>query len=913
MNRKSSNIRPVLYPRPRNEDDDYGGNVYLSSRGGFGQYLRRSSTFPDYNIKLTLDETTRIILELLKVLTIGGLVHVVQEPRNESDVPGYQLPASAMMWKVSDGTKAYHDEIRVPFLPETGGKTNTFFSNFYKNVALQLKGIEAREHTAQVDPEIRQKREKLFGEAKLPIMFCSPTMELGVDIKELNVVNLRNVPPTPANYAQRSGRAGRSGQPALVFTYCSTGSSHDQHFFKRQTKMVAGFVSPPRIDLSNEDLVRSHIHSIWLTESNASLGKSLTEVLDVMGEHPTLSLLDYIKDALINSDIKIKAKVRANNVVDSIKAQILNTDWYNEEWLDNVFNYIHKSFDECCNRWRGLYKSALVQAESQDSIIRDATKSVEERRQAEKLRKEAESQLSILTDVKNVAQSDFYSYRYFASEGFLPGYNFPRLPLSAYIPARRIKDKDEYLSRPRFLAISEFGPRSVVYHEGSRYIIHKVILPIKEDEQSELATKTIKRCSHCGYIHPISESNNYDVCELCHTPLDIVSLKQLFRMQNVVTKRKDRINSDEEERQRFGYDLISGIRFAERDNQPRYKTAVIKEDSKEIATLSYGSSASIWRINLGWKRRKDDSPLGFILDLERGYWAKNQMNAEDEDDPTSGKTERVIPYVEDMKNCLLFEPKNKLDQTQFLSLQYALKNALQSKFELEDSELAAELLPDAENPISILFYESAEGGAGILRQIIEEPENLNQVAKSALEICHFDGETGEDLKRAPHSTEDCTKACYDCLLNYSNQIFHKQIDRNSILEYLMILKNSTLEASSVEINIDDQLNELINKCDSELEKSWLQTLSSNKLRLPNYAQKRIENCSAKPDFLYVNNDLSVAIYIDGPPHDFPDRRLRDKIAEDCLTNAGYKVLRFNHSDNWVEILKKYPSIFGKFE
>ena len=52
--------------------------------------------------------------------------------------------------------------------------------------------------------------------------------------------------------------------------------------------------------------------------------------------------------------------------------------------------------------------------------------------------------------------------------------------------------------------------------------------------------------------------------------------------------------------------------------------------------MTYGSAATIWRINKGWRRRKEQEVLGFVLDIERGYWQKNDQELEaDADDPMS--------------------------------------------------------------------------------------------------------------------------------------------------------------------------------------------------------------------------------------------------------------------------------------
>lgn len=903
---------------PRSErPGDYGGWTRLSARSGFGQYLRRRGTFPSLTRTLTLNETSEIIRDLLEALRVAGLVVRVREPEDQDDVPGYQVSASALRWIAGDGTNALHDPIRVPKVPEAGRKPNSFFLEFYRTAAADGQGVEAREHTAQVPYDARIEREKRFRTASLPVLFCSPTMELGVDIASLNVVNMRNVPPTPANYAQRSGRAGRSGQPALVITYCSTGSPHDQYFYRRPQLMVSGQVAPPRLDLANEDLVRAHVHAVWLAETGMSLGRSLKEMLDVSGEPPSLKLLDSKNADIEDQNARVRANERARRLLSSIEGDLRTAPWWSPTWLDDVFQTVGRSLDAACDRWRSLYRAALAQYLLQSRVIADASRSPQDKNEAKKLRREAESQLELLTAASAAAsQSDFYTYRYFASEGFLPGYSFPRLPISAFVPGRRLATgTDEFLSRPRFLAVSEFGPGNFVYHEGSRYVINRVILPVSEVTDpangKTINTTAAKICVRCAYVHPVTQGDGLDLCEQCGAALPPV-MRQLFRMQNVTTRRRDRINSDEEERQRKGYELQTAVRFADVRGHSAVQTAIVEDPKGPLAKIAYGHASTIWRINRGWKRRKRDSEVGFVLDVERGYWERDRQADPDDGngDPIGPLTRRVVPFVEDHKNALLIEPSAELGPIVMASLQAALKHAIQVSYQLEDAELAAEPLPNINERHALLLYEAAEGGAGVLRRLVEDPVALPEVARSALELCHFDPDTGADRGGAPGAKERCEAACYDCIMSYSNQPDHELLDRSAIRDVLLALRSARVEPSPAGTSRDEHLERLMRQAGSDLERRWLRFLSVRGYRLPTDAGKLFEAAGTRPDFYYEGDML--AVYVDGPPHRFPDRVARDQAQQERLEQLGYLVVRFQDDSEaaWDPIIHRYPSVFG---
>lgn len=901
----------VAYPRPKAKNERSTG-LFISSFGGYGRYVKRAlEKYAPAGHKLGRADIDEIIHFLLRSLKRYGIVEQVRSGDDGSN-PGYQINADALRWLPGSGEVRPIDRTRLIEAGETLPEVNQYFVECYRHFVDLKCVLEAREHTAQVDSSDREDREKRFRSGDLPLLFCSPTMELGVDIAQLNLVNLRNVPPTPANYAQRSGRAGRGGQQALVFTYCAGRSPHDQYYFHQPTKMVAGVVAAPRIDIRNRDLIRSHVHAVWMEVAKPDLGKTLKQVLELTpleGNLPLAVKPEMVRE-LQSPAHRVAAFQKASVLIQSIAGELDSAAWFHGNWLRETLEQVERSFQDSCERWRSLYRAAIRQQDLHNRIILDTSRPESERDHSRRLRAQAESQIRLLTEAEGIYEGDFYSYRYFAAEGFLPGYNFPRLPLSAYIPGRgRRRGHDEFVSRPRFLAISEFGPRALIYHEGARYRVYKANLDFGSGDVEaahELPTSTMKRCAACGYAHLEGEVNlnsNCDRCGSAFTTDSHVFIPSLVHLQNVSLKLAQRITCDEEERQRYGYKLVTAYRFPEVGGKQDRKDAEVFCGGLRALEMSYGDAANLYRINLGWANARNQPP-GFNLDLERGYWAKNQTDDTDREDAAStARIQRVVPFVRDSKNALVMRFDPPRTGPEMAALQAAFKEAIQKHYQIEPRELSCEPMPSHMDRKEILFYESSEGGAGVLRQIVEDPGALPALARCALEICHFDPDTLEDLGAAK-----CGKACYECLLDYGNQPDHRELDRNLIRDLLAELSRSECKPAGGAGSRAERLLALRKRCDSGLEKRWLDMVDRLMLRLPSDAQYPIPGYYTKPDFFY--GEHNAAIYIDGPPHDQPNTLREDDGITEALISMGYIVIRFHHKADWLEIFRRHPDVFG---
>lgn len=111
-------------------------------------------------------------------------------------------------------------------LPELRDKKALFFCNSRTNSEMMSRilknlGLNAKVHHSSISKNLREiSEDKLKNTPSEMCLCCTSTMELGIDVGELDVVMQLNSPSTVASFRQRMGRTGRRQGTISHYEFC---------------------------------------------------------------------------------------------------------------------------------------------------------------------------------------------------------------------------------------------------------------------------------------------------------------------------------------------------------------------------------------------------------------------------------------------------------------------------------------------------------------------------------------------------------------------------------------------------------------------------------------------------------------------------------------------------------------------
>jgi hypothetical protein len=193
---------------------------------------------------------------------------------------------------------------------------------------------------------------------------------------------------------------------------------------------------------------------------------STAHVLDLT--NPVLPVQKDIAEDFAHAKLTARSAQSMRRILDSIDAELTPTaaPWAADRqgFADTIAANAAVEFSDAFGRWRQLYDGARTQLMDANRRSEMHGLSAVERRDAKIQQAQANEQIALLERGTTTGSSDFSTYRYLATEGFLPGYNFPRLPLYAYVPAIGAEDRKPPICNARVslpLPSSDRAARSI--------------------------------------------------------------------------------------------------------------------------------------------------------------------------------------------------------------------------------------------------------------------------------------------------------------------------------------------------------------------------------------------------------------------------------------------------------------------